>query len=1021
MSKQRTSCAPGRRAFFRPTLENLEDRTLLSSAGFADSPSELVSLLGPRLAATRSAAGSPEAKLEGTYRAALQAVGQHIGEPLSGALGRVRADGTLQTYLHLADWQAGVSAIHSRGIAIEAANEAMRIVQAWIQSGQAEELAGLPSIASIGLPDYAVPRTGSVTSAGDVLQRADAVRARFGATGGGVKVGIISDGADAAAYARVAGSPYFDLPSLITVDAARPGHGVEGLAMMEILYDIAPGARFYFSGPATSVEMIASINWMVSQGVQVIVDDVGFYQEPFFAHGPLAQAVAQAVARGITYVTAAGNDASDHYQAGYVQGPAFNSGFLHDFGGGDIGQTVTIAPGATFTAFLQWSDPFGASTNDYDLYLVRSSDGIILTSSVGFQTGIQDPREIVIYKNTSSTPLTAFVAINKFRGAARELELFTFGDSYQQYVTPSDSLFSQAALPEVLTVGAMNAASVATGTVAAYSSQGPATIYTDFASQTKMRLDSLDGVGIDGVETKLGQLGLFANPFYGTSAAAPHVAGLAALLLQIHPGLTPAALAAALDATATDLTRYGLGYDATSGFGLFDALPAAYAVLTPPLPDLTAASDTGLSNSDNVTRLTTLTFTGAVPAGSFVHLYVDGQEWGTQQLGSNVTTSVLSVGPLAPGAHQITVRVAPSAAALGLSQPSVPLNVVIDTAAPLSHVLDVTPNPRTTPLDQIGIVFTEAVYGFSRDDLRLSRDGSPDLLTEGQALSSSDRLNWVLSNLTSRTGTPGTYTLLLPAATAGITDLAGNPLVMDAATNWVVTAVPHPISLEAESRTNTAGVLMARAHASMQQTVWLHAWELINVPFIVDAAATYAVSLRYSNDNNGPLESSLVWLDDTLIGSAVLQDTGDFGQGWDSFQSTGPMGSQALAVGRHVLTFLVYGGDGFGAEADVFTLSPSSGPFLRQGSIYPPSGWWALLGPDELNSSSVSSRAYQMIVEVEQDRGSGFLQEDHLASASTRVELSSLPRGTSRQMNQHRIAHLFGWEDATEKPRENAL
>ena len=65
---------------------------------------------------------------------------------------------------------------------------------------------------------------------------------------------------------------------------------------------------------------------------------------------------------------------------------------------------------------------------------------------------------------------------------------------------------------------------------------GPSTIYTDFTNQTKTRRNSLDGAGIDGVQTKVGELGYFSNPLYGTSAAASHVAALAALLLDPTPG-----------------------------------------------------------------------------------------------------------------------------------------------------------------------------------------------------------------------------------------------------------------------------------------------------------------------------------------------------------------------------------------------------------------------------------------------------------------------------------------------------
>jgi subtilisin family serine protease len=62
----------------------------------------------------------------------------------------------------------------------------------------------------------------------------------------------------------------------------------------------------------------------------------------------------------------------------------------------------------------------------------------------------------------------------------------------------------------------------------------------------------------------------------GTSFSAPHVAGVAALLLSVDPDLTPAQVRAAMNATAMDLGP--AGYDTTYGHGLVDACAAVAAV-----------------------------------------------------------------------------------------------------------------------------------------------------------------------------------------------------------------------------------------------------------------------------------------------------------------------------------------------------------------------------------------------------------------------------------------------------------
>jgi hypothetical protein len=76
-------------------------------------------------------------------------------------------------------------------------------------------------------------------------------------------------------------------------------------------------------------------------------------------------------------------------------------------------------------------------------------------------------------------------------------------------------------------------------------------------------------VAPDGVSTSVPGL----SPFFGTSAAAPHAAGVAALLLSRNPGLTPSQLSDQLKGTAVDLGSPGP--DNTFGFGRVDAFPAA--------------------------------------------------------------------------------------------------------------------------------------------------------------------------------------------------------------------------------------------------------------------------------------------------------------------------------------------------------------------------------------------------------------------------------------------------------------
>src|SRR5439155_25907365 len=130
-----------------------------------------------------------------------------------------------------------------------------------------------------------------------------------------------------------------------------------------------------------------------ASGAQVIVDDIGFFDEPFFEDGPVAAAVRAAVQVGISYHSAAGNDADRHLEQQYRPSPTTS---FHDFLGGPVDNTddMLIPPSDSVVCVLQWNDRFGGSGNDYDLYLLDAAFNIV-DASANFQTGSQNPIEVV--------------------------------------------------------------------------------------------------------------------------------------------------------------------------------------------------------------------------------------------------------------------------------------------------------------------------------------------------------------------------------------------------------------------------------------------------------------------------------------------------------------------------------------------------------------------------------------------------------------------------------------------------
>src|SRR5262249_34331104 len=117
-----------------------------------------------------------------------------------------------------------------------------------------------------------------------------------------------------------------DLPSGVNVLEEAPcmsygapkqlPFGDEGRAMLQIIHDIAPGAGLaFYTAEYNETDFANGIDKLAKSGhANVIVDDVGYFDEPFFQDGMIAQAINTAFAQGVAYFSAAGNDASNAYE-----------------------------------------------------------------------------------------------------------------------------------------------------------------------------------------------------------------------------------------------------------------------------------------------------------------------------------------------------------------------------------------------------------------------------------------------------------------------------------------------------------------------------------------------------------------------------------------------------------------------------------------------------------------------------------------------------------------------------------
>jgi subtilisin family serine protease len=520
------------------------------------------------------AAGSKEGEAKVSSR--LRVVEGWLG-PLAGPLVPASpprsAEGKLDVYVDCSQLGAEqLAALGQAGVTVDGVDPDRGRVRGRIDPAALDRVAAFSWVHAVRPVDRAVVRAGSATTEGDAAARADLVRAQ-GLDGSGVVVGVISDGIDHLRDAQQSG----DLPDVAVPNGGcQQGSGDEGTALVEIVHDVAPGAQLLFAGPADSFEMVEAVQCLTAAGADVIVDDLGFFGEPYFQDGPVAAAVRAAVQAGVSYHSSAGNEAEEHLEQDFVATP---NSTLHDFAGGagDNTNTVVVPAGGTLTCILQWNDPFGGSGNDYDLILL-DQNGSTVAESIDPQQGAQDPIEVVAVTNQSNSDAMANVLIDRFAGEARRLELFCLGASALEHVTAAGSIVGHPALDEVVTVAVIDVADPGLDQVESFSSRGPARV--DFPARedrAKPDLAGFDGVSISNAG------GFPACPpfcaFFGTSAASPHTAGVAALLLQKDPSLTPAAIQAALRQGAADIGP--AGFDDASGFGRLDALAAAEAVVTP--------------------------------------------------------------------------------------------------------------------------------------------------------------------------------------------------------------------------------------------------------------------------------------------------------------------------------------------------------------------------------------------------------------------------------------------------------
>ena len=214
--------------------------------------------------------------------------------------------------------------IASLGGTVESSFPAYGAIRAWIPLLATETLAARPDVTFIKPAAQGTTNSRPINTKALVSHGVNVVLNR-GVTGGGVKVGVLSDGVKSLPTLQAAGN----LPPVAVLGGqAGPPTGDEGTAMLEIVYDLAPGAQLLFATATNSEASFATnILNLAAAGAKIIVDDWTYYDEGAFQDGIIAQAVNTVTANGVLYLSSAGNSGNrDSGTSGTWEGDFVDSG-----------------------------------------------------------------------------------------------------------------------------------------------------------------------------------------------------------------------------------------------------------------------------------------------------------------------------------------------------------------------------------------------------------------------------------------------------------------------------------------------------------------------------------------------------------------------------------------------------------------------------------------------------------------------------------------------------------------------
>lgn len=531
-------------------------------------------------------------------------------------------DGRVRLVVEAADPQVAAARVADAGGIIEATHD--DLIQASVPVEQIEPLSEDPAVEYVREPE--TPSLATISEG--VADIGAPAWHSAGGDGGGVKIAVIDLGFQGYPGLVTAG----ELPAGVTAVSFRTdgditgGGESHGSACAEIVHDVAPGAQLYLVNFSTDVELANAIDYVVAQDVDVVSASWSFFGDfRGDGQGPIDDMVKGAHDAGIFWASVAGNAAQDHWSGGFTD---VDSDTWNEFATGDDGNDINASAGTTINAYLTWNK-WPVTDEDYDMYLYYEGSANAVAAGDGWQAGTQAPSENIHYTVPPGKSGRYWVAIRNYSASGdATFKLYTY-PLHLQYQTPAGSLAGQPAdSDDVMTIGAVP---VGSSVLESFSSRGPTV-----DGRTKP-----DIVGPDRVTTSTYG---YTN-FWGTSAAAPHLAGAGALVAQAFPSYTPDQIQAYLEGLATDLGTPGK--DNLFGSGRLDL--GAPPDLTP--PSITSVLPSGFVDSTSAIVSVGYSDSGSGVDTSSVTVSLDG----SPLAGCTVTTTNAScpVSGLTGGSHEI--------------------------------------------------------------------------------------------------------------------------------------------------------------------------------------------------------------------------------------------------------------------------------------------------------------------------------------------------------------------------------